>query len=154
MKSDEVQQMLFVLLEQFKVKFSRQDIGDSSIYEIPMFGVKIVYMDGQQYNKKILDGWYVAYIHPDFNEKESREKIVWALVRGGYFHYLRHNYKNTFHQMMHSQGWDRLLIGYRKKIYKETPKYSYWKTLNDEGLRVSSSYVLSMDPGFYDCILE
>lgn len=154
MKSDDVDKMLQVLLTQFNVTFERQDIGESSIYEISEFGTKVVYMDGQMVDRKILNGWNVAYVHPDFNENSSRDRIVWALVRGGYFHYLRHNYKNTFNQMMNSQGWDKKLIEYRKKIYKEIPKYGYWKRLNDDGLNAASSYVLSMDPGFYDMIID
>lgn len=154
MNPEEIVQMLFVLLSQFNIKYTQQSFGNSTVYEVPKFGVKIIYLDGQTFDKKILDGWQIAYIHPDYTISDSKEKIVWALARGGYFHYLRNNYKKTFHQMMYSQGWDRLLVDYRMKLYKDTPKYAYLREINSNALKTSSSYMISMDPGFYDWVVE
>ena len=113
---DDLDQMLFVLLKQFSVAFDTQQIEQSFIYTVPKFGTKVVYLNGQDFAKKVLDGWNIGYIHPDFEIIEAKQKIVWALVRGGYFHYLHHNFKNTFNQMLNSQGWDKALIVYRDRI--------------------------------------
>ena len=152
--ADELDQILYVLLSQLNIAFNKQVIATNVIYEVAKFGTKIVYMDGQHFDKKILDGWNVAYIYPDFAMEESRLKIVWSLVRGGYFHYLRINYKKTFNHMMHSEGWDKALSEYRKKVYKNTPKYNYFRDSNEEGIRQSPGYMMSIDPGFYDFIME
>jgi hypothetical protein len=56
--------------------------------------------------------------------------------------------------MMYSQGWDRLLVDYRMKLYKDTPKYAYLREINSNALKTSSSYMISMDPGFYDWVVE
>ncbi|MHA2218640.1 MAG: hypothetical protein ACXACY_22175 [Candidatus Hodarchaeales archaeon] len=154
MTPGDVQQILFAVLTQYKVEFDETEAGDSVIYEVPKFGVKIIYLDGQTFDKKILDGWHVVYVHPDYTAKKSKEKIVWALVKGGYFHYMRHNYKNTFSKILAFEGWDKALINERARRYKDLPKYSYFIEINNEGSFESSSYVLSVDPGFYDFIVE
>ena len=154
MNVEEVVQMLFVLVSQFNISYKQQNIGKSAIFEIQKFGVKIVYLDGQEFDKRVLDGWYVAWIHPDYDLKEAREKIVWALVRGGYFHYLRTAYKKTFGSMISSQGWDRLLIEYRMKLFKNEPKYAYQREINEDAIKMSPSYLMSLDPGFFDWLVE
>ncbi len=154
MTADDVNRMLFVLLSQYNVQFDMQAVGNSVIYEVSRFGVKIIYLDGQEFDKKTLDGWHIAWIHPDYSIKKARDKIVWALVKGGYFHYLRHNYKNTFHRTLTFEGWDRLLIDERLRRYKELPKYNYMREINNDAKRESPTFVLSIDPGFYDFIVE
>jgi len=150
---DDVDQLLYVLVGQFRVTFDRQEFGKSVVYTIPKFGTKIVYLDGQEFSKRDLEGWYVGYVHPDFDIIEAKQKVVWALVRGGYFHYLHHNYKNTFNKVLSAEGWDKALMVYRDRIYKELPKYSYYRELNDLAMKQPSSYVLSIDPAFFDFML-
>lgn len=152
--ADELDRMVFALLSQYGVTNKKQVIETNIIYEVPQFGTKIVYMDGQYFDKKILDGWYVAYVFPDFDFVEARNKVIWTLVKGGYFHYLRNNFKNTFNKMLHSEGWDRALIEHRKKSYKDLPKFAYWRDLNNKLSTVTYNYALSIDPGFFDTILE
>lgn len=154
MTADDVQQILFAVLGQYNVLFDTQKIGDSTIYEVSKFGVKVIYLDGQMFDKKILNGWHDVWIHPDYDVKKSRKKIVWALVQGGYFHYLRHNYKNTFSKTLAFEGWDRALIDERLRRYKDLPKYNYLREMNKDGRLESSTYILSIDPGFYDFIVE
>lgn len=154
MTSDEVNRMLFVLLSQYNIKYSMQQIAKSFIFEVERFGVKIVYLDGKEFEDKILDGWHIAWIHPDFDTEKARHKIVWALIKGGYFHYLRNNYRNTFNRTISSEGWDKALIDERLRRYKNQPKYNYLKEINEEARAESPSFVLSIDPGFYDFIVE
>ena len=67
----EVMQIVNTLLFQFKVQYDKHDYGDSSIFTVTKFGTKIVYLDGQEFENKILDGWNVVYIHPDFDSRKS-----------------------------------------------------------------------------------
>jgi hypothetical protein len=150
---EDLDQMLFVLLKQFHVDYNTKLVGESAIYTVPKFGTKLVYLNGQEFTKKELDGWNVGYVHPDFDLVEARQKIAWALMRGGYFHYLHHNFKNTFNQMLNSQGWDKALMVYRDKIYKDIPKYSYYRELNDLARKQPPAYIMSIDPAFFDFML-
>ena len=150
MNAEEIIQILQVLLFQFNVGYDRYNYGNSSIFTVEMFGVKIVYLDGQNFEDKILDGWNVVYIHPDFDVTKSKERIVWGLVKGGYFHYLRNNYKKTFHHMISNEGWGRRLIQERLKRQKHLPKYVYFNELNKDALNAAETWVMSQDMGFFD----
>jgi hypothetical protein len=154
MDANEVNRILFVLLSQYNVSFDMQTVGNSAVFEVPRFGVKIIYLDGQEFDKKILEGWHIAWVHPDYSTSKAREKIIWALVKGGYFHYLRHNYKKTFQRTLAFEGWDKSLIEERMRRYKDMPKYNYMREINDDAKHESPTYVLSIDPGFYDFIVE
>lgn len=152
--TDELDNIVFVLLNQFNIQTKKQVIETNVVYEVPQFGTKIIFMDGQHFDKKFVEGWHVAYIFPDFDSAEARNKIVWALVKGGYFHYLRNHFKNTFNHMLHSEGWDRALVEHRKKSYKDVPKFAYWRDLNNKLGDVTFNYTLSIDPSFFDTVLE
>lgn len=154
MDVDEILQIINVLLFQFNISYDKHDYGDSSIFTVTQFGLKIVYLDGQLFDNKILDGWHVVYIHPDYDVIKTKEKIVWGLVKGGYFHYLRNNYKKTFHHMISQEGWGKRIIQERLRRYKELPKYVYFGELNKDALRTSETWVLSQDQGFFDFIEE
>jgi len=152
--AEEVTQIVNTLLFQFNINYDKHVYGKSSIFTVPKFGVKIVYLDGQEFDKKILSGWSIVYIHPDFNIIKSKERIVWGLVQGGYFHYLRNNYKKTFHHMMSNEGWGRLLIQERLKRYKTLPKYVYFAELDNDALKVAETWIMSQDPGFFDYMVD
>ena len=152
--SDDVNQMLFNMLSLYNVKFSVVNAGDSKIFEVPKFGVKVVYIDGQLFDKKVLKGWRIAYVHPDYDIPRAKNAIVLGLIGGGYFHYLRHNYKNTFNKMMSFEGWDKMMADERKRMYKDKPKYNYIKEIMKDADREGAMYTLSMDPGFFDFIIE
>lgn len=154
MNTEEVVQIMNVLLFQFNIKYDKHDYGRSSIFTISQFGTKIVYLDGQDFDTKILKGWNVVYIHPDFDINKSRERIVWGLIKGGYFHYLRNNYKKTFQHMISNEGWGRRLIQERLRRFKDDPVYTYFIELNRDALKASETWVLSQDPGFFDFIQE
>jgi len=152
--AEEVMQIMNVLLFQFNVEYDRYNYGDSSIFTVAKFGTKIVYLDGQEFENKILDGWNVVYVHPDYDVVKSKERIVWGLVKGGYFHYLRNNYKKTFRHMISNEGWGKRLIQERMRRYREDPKYAYYGELNKDALRASETWVMSQDPGFFDAVLD
>lgn len=152
--ADEVSQIVNILLFQYSIQYDRHAYEKSSIFTVPKFGVKVVYLDGQEFDKKILNGWNVVYVHPDFDITKSKERIVWSLVQGGYFHYLRNNYKKTFHYMISNEGWGKLIIQERLKRYKELPKYVYFDELNRDALRAAETWVLSQDSGFFDTMVD
>lgn len=151
---NEIEQILGVLLFQFNIRYDKHDYAKSSIFTIDRFGTKIVYLDGQEFDNKILVGWNVVHIYPDFDIIKSKEKIVWGLVKGGYFHYLRNNYKKTFHHMISNEGWGKSLIQERMKRFKKELKYVYFEELNRDALKAAETWVLSQDPGFFDTMVD
>lgn len=151
---DDVYQMLFVLLTQYEIGYEEKKIGESYIFTVEKFGVKIIYLDGKVFDDKEIEDWHVAYVFPDFDIQESRRKIVWSLIRGGYFHYLHHNYKNTFNRILHDQGWDKELAARRDYFYKDKPKYNYLRELNEEGKGLSPNSIMAIDPGYFDWLIK
>ena len=151
--ADDVQQIMVNLLSHYNVEFNIVNAGDSRIFEVSKFGVKIVYLDGHLFDDKTLKDWHVSYVHPDYDIAKSRKVIIFGLMNGGYFHYLRTNYKNTFGRLITFEGFDRILNEERKRVYKDKPKYNYMKEIMKKAEKEGSTYTLSIDPGFFDWIL-
>ncbi len=101
---DDVKQILFILLSHYNIKFDQKIVGKSGIFEVTILGTKIVYLDGQKFDDKILKNWNITYVHPDYDVRKAKEKIVGALEKGGYFNYLRHNYKKSNHNILTFEG--------------------------------------------------
>ena len=152
--ADDVQQMLFNMLSLYNIEFEVLNAGDSRIFEVDKFGVKIVYLDGQLFDNKVLKGWHVVYVHPDYNIPKARDAIVFGLMKGGYFHYLRHDRPRVFKQMITFEGWDRLLSAERKRMYKDTPKYNYIREIMKKADMEGATHTLSKDTGFFDWLIE
>jgi hypothetical protein len=150
---DDVNIIVGTLLGQYKVPFTVQKIGSSAVFEVKMFGTKIIYLDGQTFDKKTTDGWNIGWIHPDYDVNKTRSITVWALVKGGYFHYLRNNYKRTFQSLV-NEGWGKSIIEERLRSFKNDPKYNYFRDLNTDAKKLAGIYLLSMDPGFFDFLME
>jgi len=150
---NDVEQMVYLFTSGIEVNTTTA--GSITIFEIPMFGTKIVFME----NDTTLTGtgdtiWRIINIKPNDSFEEKKMGVFWELMRSGYVHYLRIEVPRTFKAMIVSQGWDKKIIEKRLEIYKEDAKYNYWRDLNKWALKESSTYVLSMDPGFFDFLLD
>jgi len=153
-KANDVQQIIQTLVFQYNIEYDRQDIAKSSIFTIEKFGTKVVYLDGKEFSDKVLKGWHIAWVIPDFSVNKAKTKVVQALMRGGYFHYLRLNHKRTFQQALTIEGWDRTMRKFRETQYNKHPKYNYWKEYNDDLNYVPTTEALAKDPSCYDTLLE
>jgi hypothetical protein len=150
MESDEITQML----HQLGVSFNKlKSTNEFVLFEVPEFGLRVIWSLVKYEEEN--DEWNVVIVYPQHEQREVREKIIWALGRGGFFHYLRVNYPNTFNKMLagrEGEDWHRKIIKKRLEEFGNKPKYNYYRDLNEQGLRESSMIILSMDPGFYDFI--
>lgn len=149
---DDVRVIVNNLLFNYNVKYDVREVGDSSIFTIEKFGTKVVFMDGQEFSDKELEGWNVGYVHPDYEIKKAVEKVFLALMRGGYIHYLRMNYPRTFKSIMTFEGWDKIIRDRRKEIYSKYPKYNYWLELNQLADMVPTTEAIAKDPSIYDIL--
>lgn len=147
----DIEQMIYL----FGVEFNTTTAGSMTIFEIPMFGTKIFFIEnGTTLTGTDDDSWGIIDIRPDDSFEEKKMEVIWKLVKSGYFHYLRTEVPRTFKAMITSQGWDKKIIKKRLNIYGDGPKYNYWKDLNKWALKESSTYVLAMEPGFFDYLLD
>ena len=151
--TDQINQILFALLSNYKVQFDVKAFDEHVLYTIEKFGVRIIFVEGE-YDKKMLRNWIPVYVFPDFSVTETRDKIIWGLAKGGYLHYIKHNFKNTFNAFMHQENFHKKLIDEREKRYKDKPKYNYLRELNGLYKNETSNYIMSIDPGFYEWLVE
>jgi hypothetical protein len=150
---DELNQILFALLSNFNVPFDMKEFDGHVLYTVEKFGVRIVFVEGDV-NKKKLRNWIPVYVYPDFSSTETRDKILWGLAKGGYLHYIKHNFKNTFNSFLHQENFHKKLVEEREKRYRGKPKYNYFMELNDLYKKEPSNYIMSIDPGFYEFLVE
>jgi len=152
MEHDDVSQMLYQLGVDFNILKATDEFA---LFEVPEFGLRVIWSLTKYEENN--DEWNIVIVYPIHEQKDVRERIIWALAKGGFFHYLRHNYPNTFNKMLagrEGEDWHRKIINKRLALFGKKPKYAYFKELNGEGLVESSMAVLSLDPGFYDFIPE
>jgi len=151
MEHDDVFQMLHQLGVEFNVVKSNIDI---SIFEVPKFGLKVVWA-ATKYEEDN-DDWNVVIIYPIHDQREVRENIIWSLAKGGFFHYLRNTYPNTFSQMLagrSGEDWHKKILTKRLEKFGDKPKYNYFAELNHAYMDESSMSIISIDQGFYDFVI-
>ena len=126
---------------------------------IERFGLKIIYVPSDVEEQTVIkkDSWRRLYIYE--NELESnifaqKDRIIWELMKAGYMRYLRMEYPNIFRRQIALNGWDRKIIEKRLEMYGDKPKYNYLRELNQEALGTAAGYILSVDPGFYDFLID
>jgi hypothetical protein len=143
-----------LILRRLGVDFiQKKSTNEFAVYEVPMFGLKVIW-SATKYEELSIE-WNIIIIYPHDDTNMVRENIIWELARGGFFHYLRTTFPNTFNQMLSGrQGadWHNKIINKRLETYGNKPKYNYYRNLNKDGLKIPFSNILSVEPGFYDVI--
>lgn len=140
------------MVRLFNLDFNRVDQGDGAIFVIEMFGVQVVF--NAPHAKLNTKDWWTVIINPDDNLEEKRYEVLWELVRGGYFHYLRTEYPNTYKKMFSMFNYDKRLVDERLRVYGSKPKYNYFRELNTALKGRAANFVMATDPGFYDFLQE
>jgi len=149
-EANDIEQLVYL----FGVGFDTTTAGGTTIFEIPTFGTKIIFNETTLTGTVYDDNWRVVTVNSGDLFEEKKMEIFWELMKAGYVRYLRIEIPRTFKSMIVSQGWDKKIIKKRLEIYKEDAKYNYLRELNKWALKESSAYVLAMDPGFFDFLLE
>jgi len=142
------------ILHQLGVDFRPLKVTDDiAIYEVPQFGTKVVWSLVKYEDTDV--EWNVVVVYPQHTVKDVRDDILWSLAKGGFFNYLRNKYPNTFKQMLagrSGEDWHQKIIKKRLEFFGDKPKYNYFKELNTDYLRESSSVIMSVDESFYDVV--
>lgn len=140
------------MLRLFNIEVNRSDQGDGALFIVPQFGVQVVF-NIPHFNLDTKN-WWVVIIDPFDDLETKRLETLWQLVRGGYFHYIRTEYPNTYKKMFTMFNYDKQLIDERLKLFGDKPKYNYFKRINSLFKDKSSLFVMATDPGFYDFLQE
>jgi len=148
---NDIEQMAYL----FGIPSNTTTAGSMTTFEFPMFGTKVVFLDeGVTTAGTGDDSWRIVNIMPSDSLEEKRIEVIWELMRAGYMHYLRTEAPRTFKELIVNKGWDKRIINKRLELYGDDPKYNYWRDLNQWALKESSTYILALEPGFFDFLLD
>lgn len=162
MTIDELEVEIAVMLKAFKVR-SKVDRLISSIsfqFVVPRFGIVVTGFVGSEY-KLVSDSVVQAY--PDFrkvyiahtdNMMEKKDEVLWALMQGGYMGWLRTEYGRDFRNLVIMREFGKKIINKRLEMWDNKARYMYLIEYNNAALAQPATYMLSIDPSFYDYMPE
>lgn len=155
----EIETDLDIILRTLRLDFNKRTIvGEASVlFIIEQFGTIVCGIDRADYllvskaiERQFGSGWRVVYVTTQDSLLEKKEELIWELMRGGYMNYIRSKYPVSFKQLITMQGFDRKVIKERLKVWGNAPKYRFLIEENEAALREATTYILSVDPAFFD----
>lgn len=162
MTLDELETAIAVMLKAFRVNYKTDNLikSISLQYVVHQFGVVVTGFLGSEY-KIVSDS--VAQAYPDFRRVyiaesdsllEKKDEVLWDLMRGGYMCWLRANYQRDFKNLMTMQEFGKKIINKRLEVWNNQARYRYFIDYNTAALRQPATYMLSIDPSFFDDMPE
>jgi hypothetical protein len=154
----EIEVILRALLLTYRLDFTSDK--NSFYITIPMFGTVIngVYSLNYKLTNDIIDtkfkNYRVVYVTTEDLLHEWKVSLVWALMRSGYLRYIRSKYSTQFKSLIIGQDFARQIVTERLRLWADKPKYTWLINENKEALAMSATYILSVDPAFYDMMPE
>ena len=155
----DLQIMLDALRLEFKKIYLVKEVSVQFIIED--FGVILCGIDRTEYStineaiiKRFGKGWRVVYITTQDLLYERKDTFIWELMRSGYMRYIRTKFPREFKELITIQNFGKKIIEQRLKIWADDPKYRFLVEENKIALTVVTSYILSVDPSFYDTMPE
>ena len=127
---------------------------------IESFGTVVIGLDRRDYSQiisklvELYPGYRLFFISTEDNILETKDKFIWELMRSGYMRYIRTRFPGAFKQLISFQGYSRKIVNERLKVWDGEARYKYLIEENEEALHQSESYILSVDPSFYDFMPE
>lgn len=149
-----------VALKAMFVTYNKVKSNVSVQFTVGDFGVVVCGIDRSDYALVdesvggIYSGWRTVYITTQDNMAEKRLDIIWSLMAGGYMSYIRTKYKRQFTNLIVMQDFGKQIIDERLKRWDDKPKYKWLIAENKAIRRESGSYIISVEPGFYDMMPE
>lgn len=128
------------VIEQFGTIFCIADVND-----IGMVATSI---------NDFFFNYRVVYITPSDELNTKQNDMLWELMRSGYMRWLRVVYPNKFRTAIVDQRLGDRILRKRIELYKDEPRYKFLREDDQEALKMSSGYILSIEPGFFDFMPE
>lgn len=162
MTFDELETSTAVMLKAFRVDYKTDRLIKSISFQcvVHQFGTVVTGLVGSEY-KLVSDSVIQAY--PDFrkvyiahtdNMMEKKDEVLWALMQGGYMSWIRTNYPRDFKNLVTMQEFGKKIINRRLEIWNDQASYRYLIDYNKAALRQPATYMLSIDPSFFDYMPE
>ena len=129
-------------------------------FVIAEFGTVICGINRIDYSevKKVIDthfdGYRILYVTTNDDLSAKRYEIIWELMTAGYMRWLRFEYTRLFTNLITVENFGIKIITERLKRFNGKVKYKYIIEQNEWAMRNAGTYILSIDPGFYDMMPE
>lgn len=152
-----------IMLSALKVTARKHNlVKEVSVqFVIEEFGVIICGVNRADYSlvkdivlKQFGPGWRVVYVSIQGSLHEKKDEIIWEMMRSGYMRYIRTKYPRQFKELITMQNFGKKIVEKRLKIWDGAPKYRFLIEENKAVLKEAVSYVLSIDPSFFDYMPE
>ena len=98
--------------------------------------------------------WRVFYVTPNDDLVNKKEELFFELMRAGYMRWLRQFRPRFFNSIFFESNIGNKIINKRLAIWQDKPRYKFLIEDNKEALLHPTSYLLSMDNGFFDYMPE
>jgi hypothetical protein len=162
MTFDELETALGSMLKAFRVNFKTEHLIRSISVQhlVSEFGLVVVGFVAGEYQiveastDQAYPNYRKIYISHLDNLIEKKDEVLWALMRGGYMKWLRNQYAREFYNIISMNELGKKIINKRLEIWGGLAKHQYLINYNQLALRQTTSYILSMDPSFYDFMPE
>jgi len=161
MRFDELCDDTRVMLQTLRLDFKEHYPTSKVEYQfiVDQFGLVVHVIDERFYQPpeptlNPYEYWREVHIDRQSDLNEKREEVVWELMKSGYMTWLRSENSRAFKNLIINYDYSRKIINQRLKIWGDKPKYRYWVQINTEASYASASYILSVDPSFFDYMPE
>jgi len=162
MTLEELETHIEIMLRAFKVSYKIERIIKNITFQFIVndFGLIVSGIIGADQKliassvNQLFPNYRNIYISELDNLLEEKDRVLWALMQGGYISWLRSTYNRDFKNIITMQEFGKKIINQRLKIWAGKEKYKYLIEYNESALRQSATYMLSIDPSFYDYMPE
>lgn len=103
---------------------------------------------------KAFPGFRKVFVDIEDDQLEKKDEIIWALMCGGYMRWLRFTFQRQFNNLIVMENFGNKIVAERLKRWNNSPMYKSYIADNEEAKVSSASYILSIDPGFFDYMPE
>ena len=142
----------------YKVVKLGRDLPEACL--IDLFGTIVVGIDRRDYSEILsllhikFKGYRLFFITTADNFTEKKDELIFELMRSGYIKYIRIKFPNQFNTLISTHNYGRKIIKERLATWGELQRFQFLVLENKEALIQSETYILSVDPSFYDFMPE
>jgi len=159
MTIEQLESDISVILSSLRVDYKKMSvIKEVSVqFIVEEFGTIICGLNRADYllvsktiEKQFGSGWRIVYLSLQDSLLEKKDEVIWDLMRGGYIRYIRNKYPRQFRELIVMQNFGRKIIEQRLKVWNNEPKFNFLIEENKAALKEAFTYILSIDPSFFD----
>lgn len=154
----EIREILSALMVTYTEQKLKQHLPKAFV--VDYFGVVLVGLDTDDFVqvKVQLEEQFKGYRHlfltNNSNKTKIKDEIIWEFMRSGYMRHIRLKYPSQFKTLLLDYNYGRKIIQERLKVWADKPKYKYLIQANEEALDTPISYLLAVEPDFFDYMPE